>query len=193
MKNKNCFIMIGVSGCGKSTVRDRLLKTLVEPDGSSTNVRTFSLDECRLQFTRQNHLGLHVDDLDPTALYEAAFDYANANSKAFDAYVNEAWVYSLAGDSVIVDNTNLTRKSRARWSQEARAKGFTVWAVEVMTALSVVLERQRTRGDKNVPAHIVRDMYMRQQSVLVPAEADVLVVVDGTKADSLQGVFNFAH
>jgi len=190
-KTKIAFIMVGVSGAGKSTIKKKLIERLGE-DGM--DVRVFSLDDCRMSFMHASHAGQWWSDLDTDAdLYRMAFDYANSNQKEFDAHVNDQWAKALSGDAVIVDNTNLTKKSRARWVSDSKAKGFTVWAIQVMCPLQTVIDRQKSRGDKAVPEQVVRDMYMRQQEVLVGSEADMLMVVDGTRENAnMIGHFHLA-
>jgi tRNA uridine 5-carbamoylmethylation protein Kti12 len=172
--------MVGVSGSGKSTVTYRLWNRY----HCDENVAEFSLDVCRLDF-----LDMITDD--PKKAYAMAFKHATENQKQFDEYVNKRWAEALKADVIFVDNTNLTRKSRARWIQEARSKGFTIVAVNVMTPLKVVMERQATRKDKSVPLEVVRDMYMRMQEVQAD-EADYVLHVDGTKMDRMVGKLHIA-
>ena len=177
---KVCYIMVGVSGSGKSTVMSSIAKKFHSGQGEKTAV--FSLDLCRLDFLDQ------ITD-DPKKAYADAFAYANANKHRFDEFVNMTWAQALKAQVLFVDNTNLTKKTRARWVNEARAKGFTIVAVNVMTPLKVVLERQATRPDKSVPLDVVRDMYMRLQEVQAD-EVDFIMHVDGTRADRMVGKFH---
>lgn len=179
--SKLCYIMVGVSGSGKSTVVEKLLN--LHP-----LARVFSLDEVRTSMFEMacEDTSSVVDEKD---LYAKAFAHANAHQKEFDAQVTASWNYALKGDVVIVDNTNLTRKSRARWIQEARSKGFTIIAVNVMAPLQVVMDRQASRNDKSVPADVVRDMYMRQQEVQAD-EAEFIVHADGVRGGNLVGNFH---
>jgi predicted kinase len=172
---KVCFVMVGVSGSGKSTTISRIKK--IAGDGLHM---VFSLDNCRIRFL-MSKTGMVSDLDDEKSIYEMAFQHANDNQKEFDAFVNELWAKCLAADILFVDNMNLTRKSRARWIQDARSKKFAIWGVEMMTPLDTILSRQSTRTDKTVPESMVRDMYMRQQSLMVGDEVDFLVVVDGSK------------
>lgn len=180
---KVCYIMVGVSGSGKSTVMSSIAKKYHSGQGEKTAV--FSLDLCRLDFLDQ------ITD-DPKKAYAEAFAYANENKQRFDAFVTGTWNRCLLTSEVLfVDNTNLTKKARARWVTEARAKGFTIIAVNVMTPLKVVMERQATRPDKSVPLDVVRDMYMRLQEVQAD-EVDFIIHVDGTRADRMVGKFHIA-
>lgn len=177
---KTCFVMVGVSGSGKSTTMRQLMKL-----SEGKNVQVFSLDDCRLDFYDQ------ITD-DPKEAYRKAFDYANANQDRFNSFVQGTWDRCLlTADVLFVDNTNLTRKSRARWVNDARARGFTIWAIQVVAPLATVIARQKLRTDKDVPEAIVRDMYMRQQEVLLGDEADFLLNVDGTTGLA-EGSIHFA-
>lgn len=169
---KQGYIMIGVPGSGKSTY---IKKIIADSQIDGRSVSAFSLDTCRLAFNDPDWASKP-----PTAdAYSKAFDNACVNSKGFDMFVDRVWKDSLEADVVIVDNTNLTRKARARWVQDLRSKKFSIAAVNVMVPLDVAIARQKTRGDKIVPESVVRDMYMRQQEILVPAEADSIIHVRG--------------
>lgn len=170
--DKMCYIMVGVSGAGKSSY---VLELLDREDDAGRSCRVFSLDLVRLSFYSWFMPNVEAN-------YAAAFTYANEHPKEFDQAVRDAWQDALSSsDTVIVDNTNLSRKSRVRWIQEARVKGFKIHGVEVNAPLSVVIARQATRGDKSVPENVVRDMYLRQQSLLLGSEVDFFTSIDGTK------------
>jgi predicted kinase len=155
--------MIGVPGSGKSTFVNSKL--------GLPNVSTFSLDECRLAF-----LGKDYPESEQKLAYRLAFEKANNNKKEFDDFVNLRWQHALKADNLFVDNTNLTKKSRAKWIQDAKAKGFKIVAVNVMVPLQVAIDRQASRPDKVVPEQIIRDMYMRMQEPTID-EYDQLVNV----------------
>lgn len=178
---KICYIMVGVSGSGKSTVVNKLKAELED-------VRVFSLDDVRLNMYVMLNENVPQDLQEQ---YARAFDFVNDNQQEFNKYVDNTWSAALKHKNVIVDNTNLTRKSRARWIQDARRKGFTIIAVNVMAPLSVVLQRQATRGDKSVPMDVVRDMYFRQQEVQSD-EADFIMHYDGVRGGNLSGRICFA-
>lgn len=176
---KNCYIVVGVSGSGKSTVILNMIREMANSSIPYGHISIFSLDTCRLIFhAREFPDAVFENEADR---YAAAWEYANAESSLFNSFVASWWANALTSDTLFVDNTNLSRKSRVRWTQDARAKGFIVSAIEVAAPLSVVIERQRSRTDKSVPEHTVRDMYMRQQGILVGSEVECLYVVDGCK------------
>lgn len=175
---KICYLMVGVSGSGKSTVVSTLLK-------QHPGAKVFSLDTERLEMFKADHADLFSDPaLTERKLYELAFEHVCSHQSEFNQRVNESWQMVLGcKDVIVVDNTNLTRKSRTRWVTEARAKSFSVVAIQVMVPLGVVLARQRSRLDKMVPSKTVNQMYLSQEEVLLGSEADFLLHVDGTAAN----------
>jgi predicted kinase len=164
---KHAYLMVGVSGSGKST---QLLKMVIEKHYHDV-IRIFSLDECRHSFAEEQ-LGYPVD-------YARAYALAVEKPKEFDAHVNLRWRDALGATTLFIDNTNLSKKSRARWCADARQKGFFITGVQMLVALQTVLDRQDTRTDKSVPLSVVRDMYFRQQEVLVGSEVDAVLNVNG--------------
>jgi predicted kinase len=166
---KKAYLMVGVSGCGKSSIVEKIVEHYA-------GVKVFSLDRCRLDLLMLRHFG------DPliTDVYAAAFKYATENPVDFNSFVTSVWQEVMKADVIVIDNTNLTRKSRARWINDVRGKGFQIAGIEVYTPLQVVLDRQVTRGDKSVPESVVRNMFMTQQSLLLGSEVDALVTVNGT-------------
>ena len=161
---KNCFVIVGVSGSGKSTLVD-----CIKTEYHDTAV--FSLDAVRLKvYSIHNKITADNQHL----VYSEAFDFCNNNKKEFDNCVNDDWAICLKHDNVIVDNTNLTRKARARWIQDARSHGFRIIIISIMIPLQIAIDRQRSRKDKSVPENVVREMYMRMQEVQAN-EYDILV------------------
>jgi predicted kinase len=184
---KIAYVMIGVSGSGKSSVIQEIKKGALP----GMRVVVFSLDDCRLSFLAER-VGTEALPEDVKEFYRVAFDFANANAKDFDAFVDKTWIEALTADIVFIDNTNLTRKSRARWISDARAKKFEIHAIQMVTPLKTVIDRQKSRHNKSVPESVIHDMYARQQEVLLGSEADCLFVVDGTKPPELS-LANLIH
>jgi predicted kinase len=176
-KQKKAFILIGASGSGKSTVRKQLEEKL--------SARTFSLDDCRINFYLDNapgYDGTPDSGLTEGDMYGKAFKFCNERSKEFDEYVDNCWNSLLITcDMIIVDNVNGTRKSRAKWVDGLRKKKFHIVMLQMQTPLDVIIERQQTRGDKCVPAEVVRSQYMRQEEPMIGSECDEIIVVNGTQ------------
>lgn len=170
---KIAYIVAGVSGAGKTTVVERIME-------KHKNAAVFSLDTCRLQFFADCNPDA-VEEFDTRGLYNQAFEYANQHQKEFNSFVDDAWEKAKSFDYVIVDNTHISKKSRARWSQDLHAKGFHIIGVQVVAPLSVILARQKLRNDKCVPDSVVKSMYENQQEMLVGSEVDHLINIDGTQ------------
>lgn len=171
---KVAFIIAGVSGSGKSTFVNKLVASELF---IGKKIFHFSLDKCRYSLYEKNVGSSLEEGVDN---YAKCFAYANDNASAFNQEVNDQWNLALKHEVVIVDNTNLTKKSRNRWTTEARSKWFTVYGVQVFAPLQTVINRQKSRGDKSVPESVIRTMYMSQQEMLVGTEVDMLFNIDGT-------------
>ena len=178
--NKIAFLLIGVTGSGKSTIikhiKDQKIMLGGDPD-----IRIYSQDDGYADFCAANHTGQYWSDIDTDKdIYRYQFKFMTENEPAFKKFMEVRWREALKGDAVFVDLQNLTRKARARWCAELRQKGFTIWGIQIATSLQTLIERQSNRKDKMVPLDIVRRNYFIQQEVLVPDEVDFLFMVDGT-------------
>jgi predicted kinase len=178
---KQAFIMVGVSGSGKSSIVAGLKKASIT---AGMDVRVFSLDTCRIDFFSKAIEDSSFTFADAKNAYAQAFHYCNDNDKEFKVFVADAFEFAKDADVLIIDNTNLSRKSRARWIEGARQKKMFVTGIQVDTPLQVVLDRQSTRGDKSVPAERVREMYMSQQQLLHGLEVDRVINISGMETFS---------
>ena len=161
---KQAYILIGPSGAGKSTTTQQLIEE------HRNFVSVFSLDACRLSFfAAEKFTNTREENAD---IYAAAFDFANSNGKVFDDYVTCCWKEALKSDAVIVDNTNLSKKSRARWVQDLKHNEFKIVMIEFLVPLKTIIDRQATRPDKSIPIEIVKQQYFRQEAALVGSECD---------------------
>lgn len=176
----HAYLMIGLPGSGKSTVVKELA---AKAEAAGKTFGVFSLDMARLGFF-SNTGQVTFENQNSAETYKKAFEYANENSKAFDDYVRWLWENTRAkNDCIAVDNTHMTRKSRTRWIQDLRSsKNGGPWhiiGINVMVPVELAIQRQSTRGDKYVPAQVIRDMSARFQELYVPDEVDVLLNVYG--------------
>lgn len=177
---KNAYLMIGLPGSGKSTIVTGLA---AKAAANGTSFGVFSLDKARTAFFTGS--SIDCDALSEGEVYRRAFEYSNEKSKEFDEYVRWMWEHVRNSyDAVVVDNTHMTRKSRARWIQDLRSSKSgrgprNIIGINVMVPVELAIQRQSSRGDKVVPAQVIRDMNARYQEVYVPEEVDLLINMYG--------------
>lgn len=161
IRDKKTLIMpIGPSGCGKSTY----LTVLRQYWGDT--ISHYSWDLLRLAwYSPDYNLAYQMSTEDP--------QFANKATKEFNKLV-------LTGNTIYVDNTNLSRKRRRAFIQEARNRGYNTIAVVFPIALNTLIERQEARGkvgEKIVPREAVKQQYMSLQGPLL-GEFDQIEVID---------------
>lgn len=146
------YILIGASGCGKSTYTKQL---------HIENI--YSLDSLRLQWYGDN--------------YKESFDMSISDN-TFTSRAQKNFKDMLTyGKDIVVDNTNVSTKRRKFYIDAASNKGYKTVAVVFPTSLQNVLDRQHTRGDKNVPSSAVISQYMSTQQPSI-GEVDDIIVCD---------------
>lgn len=159
IKKPVAYFMIGTSGSGKTTYRNRIIK-------QNGPVGQFSLDDLRHE--------LYGDD------YALAFK-RSCDDKKFKWVAKERFVDSIRNNNSKVyvhDNTSRTKRSRAMDVIELQNRGYYVVGVVFMTSLDTVLKRQHSRTDKTVPdAAVISQFY----SVELPSvgEFDNIIVEYG--------------
>jgi predicted kinase len=147
---KELILLIGASASGKTTYKDKL-----EGD-------IFSFDDLRHKW--------YGDDYNHAWLLSTQDKLFPKN--AFAEFVK------LKSDTIIVDNTNLTKKSRAKYIQHARQRGYYITGVLFPCTLHTNLIRQISRDDKTVNDSAVRDQYMRTSFPSL-GEVDRIIVHGG--------------
>lgn len=172
------YVLSGAPGAGKTTFIKSLPQRPV----------TFSLDECRLHLWRRCANPDQINAaLDEAEAYRQAFEYCAAHEEKFNQYAQCTWrkklreLSSSMSGTLVVDNTNLSRKTRARYMHDLlslRQRPFVI-GVSFYAPLFTVLARQTTRGDKVVPPASVRNMFFRQEEFMVGSECDDFMVVLG--------------
>jgi predicted kinase len=137
------YMPIAPSGAGKST----FLKTL---QSGHPDILTFSWDQLRHEW---------YDPVDYAVAFKKSTEDADFNKKA-----NQVFIGMLKQKKdIYVDNTNLTRKRRAFFVDEARRHGYKTVAITFPVDLETLIARQTTRLDKTVPEDAVRRQYMSLQ------------------------------
>jgi predicted kinase/CRISPR/Cas system-associated endonuclease Cas3-HD len=154
------FVLIGTSGSGKSTMTKQGMER------SDFPVAIFSLDALRHEWydTREGHEG-----------YRAAYD-KSVEDKDFESKADRAFSQLLQlRTTLIVDNVNAGVKRRGKYIRQARQKGYRIVAVTMPVSINVVLERQHSRVDKNVPDHAVRQQYASIQQPSLGEFDDIIM------------------
>lgn len=147
------YVPIGASGSGKTTLYNTL-----------GVLESFSLDVMRLELYGEP--------------YADAFQ-KSMEDKHFRSTCNERFREILRRENdVFLDNTNTSKKNRRFYLTEARNRGYHLRAVLLPVSLRAVINRQKTRGDKNVPEEAVTRQYMGLQLPQY-GEFDSVIVHDG--------------
>lgn len=156
-----CYMLVGVSGAGKSTYRKHLLNTHM------FDASVYSLDDFRQEFAK-----IH----DPSRVGNAAacFELACNNDKIFNKFVDEKFKEVVKSPVIINDNTNQTVKARRAFYEKVKATHKVV-AVLINADLDTILERQKHRGAARVSDGVVKDMFFRMQSVLIGEDCDIII------------------
>lgn len=178
MMQRQAYILVAPSGSGKSTVVRKIIDL---PNYREYDRRVFSMDDVRCYlFIRQLDVAIPKN---PAALYAAAFTWCSEHRDEFDAECTRQWYHLLdvaEVDVIVCDNTHLNQGYREKWIRELRERGFFINVLRINTPKEVVIERQKTRFDKNVPIEVIEAQYAKLEEPL-EHEFDRLIVIDGTK------------
>jgi len=163
------ILAIGASGSGKSTY---FMERFSYDDADGPSEYLFSLDDLRLAF-----YGSRTGN---EPIYDVAWNYIHRNEdkqveKEFDAYCLKEFS-SLVRErfNIFVDISNVSAKSRRRWITLARQHGYNVFAVHFAIPYQVCLNRQSTRGDKQIHERSVQQQYFRISTPLIGTEVDAM-------------------
>ena len=159
-----------------------ILIMTIAPSGSGKSTFTRS-DKCK-KLMRDSPFDIHSWDNLRHDWY--GDDYAEAyrlscEDSSFKSKARKHFSDILAiGNNVLVDNINISKKRRRSFLTEARQKGYYLIAVVLPISLDLVLERQHTRPDKNVPGEAVCQHYMGLQLPSL-GEFDKIVHINSMK------------
>lgn len=168
--NKIVYLPIGASGSGKSTWTK----------SQEHEIGVFSLDTCRLKFAKEKIKDWEkLSDID---FYRQAFSLTCDNQVEFNNFADKVFRTELDHFDIIVsDNTNVSRKSRHKWSVMARSKGFKVIAVMFPIDKATLLDRMRSRIDKQVPEEAIMRQWNQISYPHIGDDVDGVIVFDGNK------------
>lgn len=153
---KTLVVAMGPSGCGKSTQLKKLQK-------KDYDFHHYSWDKLRLEWYSPDY----------AKAYQMSVDDPSFNAK----YMKEFKTQILTGKNIYIDNTNLSRKRRRPFIDDARKHGYNVIGYVFPISIDTVLKRQFTRSDKCVPSAAVNQHYMSLQGPLY-GEFDFIEVVN---------------
>jgi predicted kinase/CRISPR/Cas system-associated endonuclease Cas3-HD len=154
-------VLIGASGNGKSSY--------IEKYKTEDDVH-FGLDLMREKF--------YIEKNNKSSSYSDYFNFCIENQKEFDQYSLKEFISLIKSNkSIFLDNTNCTTKSRRKWIEEAKRHGYLIKGIELISPVSVLVERQSTRGDKNVPEKSVMNQYFKCAMPLVPSEVEEYTLI----------------
>lgn len=163
---KKAYVLVGASGSGKSTYVQQF-------DNIHTYI--FNLDTLRIEY----YLDWNVKDegIEFGELYSNAFRYCCDNDKAFDKFVLKRFLdYVRNGFDIVIDNTNLTIKSRRRWITLLRDNGYYIIGVEFLSSLSILKSRLDERSDRTMDFKIVEFQYNKTNSLRYGIEIDEIMI-----------------
>jgi predicted kinase len=122
---------------------------------------SFSFDDLRLEW-------YHPTD------YAKAFQLSTQD-RSFDAKASQRFQSMVeTHEHIFIDNTNLTPKRRKIYIELAHKYDYKTIAIILNTPLETLIERQTTRGDKNVPEEAVRHQY---NSMVLPTKGEFNQVI----------------
>lgn len=158
-ENKELWILVGASGSGKSTFRS-----------AHDSFATVNLDQYRLDY---------YFSMTGNSEYDVAWQYCVDNESAFDKFWKADYTAKIkSGKSIIVDNTNGSKKRRRYFIALARDHGYVIRSVEFPNALSTLIQRQSTRSDKTVSNSSVAQQYYATSSPAIGTEVDAAYLID---------------
>ena len=162
-------LMVGASGSGKSTATK----------GMFAAHKHYSFDDIRIDLAKKKVPEIMAKAKSPADEYHKAWTYCDGHRSEFGHMADVEFIKHLKNyDSVLVDNTNTSRKARTKFITEAKKRGYRVEAVMFPVSKDMILSRQTTRQDKIVPDDAVIRQYMGISIPWVGVEVDTIRIVD---------------
>ena len=162
-------LMVGASGSGKSTATKDMF----------TAHKHYSFDDIRIDLAKKKVPEIMAKAKSPADEYHKAWTYCDGHRSEFGHMADVEFIKHLKNyDSVLVDNTNTSRKARTKFITEAKKRGYRVEAVMFPVSKDMILSRQTTRQDKIVPDDAVIRQYMSISIPWVGVEVDTIRIID---------------
>lgn len=168
------FIFVcGVSGVGKNSVISKLYKL--------TNHEIFSFDDERINFFKNHHRDMDLNDLTEAELYEKAWKYCNEKNVNFlsdERHLRE---------NLIINNMNLTKKSRKKIINKIRSiyPNSKIGALYLVSDSNEIIRRNNKRTDKEINEQLT-NKFMYNQSIPTYHEGFDVVVLKFNEKDKLR-------
>jgi predicted kinase len=151
-KSPSIKLLVGASGSGKSSYVNQLV---------NLGYVHFSFDDLRIKLAKEKTPELMAKAKNEIDEYRTAFDYCDTHRSEFSHYADVEFI-KLVKDyrNIVVDNTNVSRKSRTKFVVETKKRGYHVAATMFPVNKKTLLDRMETRTDKKVPDDAVLRQYM---------------------------------
>ena len=82
--------------------------------------------------------------------------------------------------NIVIDNTNMKRKYRKKFIQDAKSKGYRVTGVQFNTPLEVCLKRGK---QTNFPSDVLMKFFSNRQPLKYEEEFDNIIIKEGGSDD----------
>ena len=163
-------LLVGASGSGKSTSVGAL---------TLAGFKHFSFDDIRIEIAKKKVPEIMAKAKSSADEYHKAWTYCDGHRSEFGHYADVEFIKHIKNyDSIVVDNTNVSRKARTKFVAEAKKRGYRIEAVMFPASKEQILTRQHSRTDKNVPDDAVLRQYDGIAIPWVGVEVDKLRIVD---------------
>lgn len=168
---RQAVLLIGVSGAGKST----LVK-----EYEAKGYTRFSWDVERLRFTQAKYAYMLKTCKNELERYEVAFHVcSNLMKDEFRRW----WKAELKklmgiGTKLVIDNTNISKRSRNDMLGELRQYKYSVEGIVVTTTFANLLKRAKTRDDHLVPENVITNMWQNLQYPTLGEVDSIALVVN---------------
>ncbi len=148
-------MLIGPSGSGKSTI-SKILK-------QRENTVIYSWDALRLE----------MYDKEYSTAFKMSCEDKEFNSKVMNIY------YDLInhGKNIVIDNVNLTPKSRNKFLNYAKQNDYYTIGVLFDVPVNILIERQITRPDKTISERVVREQFDR---LILPSDDEFDLIINSS-------------